>query len=397
MPTYNNARTLADVLARTLAQGFPVLVVNDGCTDATGEILRAFEGRVHVAVHPRNRGKAAALRTGFGAARRAGYTHAVTLDTDGQLDPAQIPDFVRAAERDPRALVVGSRDETKSDYPTRSRTGRRVSNFFVRLESGAVVSDSQCGFRVYPLGLVETVRCGAGHFGFETEVITRAAWAGCPLSEVPVYCTYSPPGGRVTHFRPWVDSIRAVGMHARLVFRALVPVPHPRWSGESASSEVGNPKERLIGRTLQWLNPARAWRELRRERAGRTEMAVGVGVGVLIANLPLYPVQTVAALYAAKRLHLNPLAVVLGSQLSTPPINVALVAGAISLGHFLRHGTWAAVTWLEIREHGVGPMMTTWLLDWLLGGLLMGLVLGTVAFGVSRTVLGWVPTKDARA
>jgi len=386
MPTFNNARTLRDVLERALAQGQAVIVIDDGCTDQTADELGAFEGRVQVIRHSCNRGKAAALRTGFAAASDAGYTHAITIDTDGQLDPAQIPDFVEMARGNPRALVVGCRDETAADYPARSRTGRRVSNFLVRLESGAEVSDSQCGFRVYPLEMVRIVRCSAGHFGFETEVITRAAWAGCEMRELPVYCTYHPTGGRVSHFRPWLDSIRAVGMHARLVVRALVPVGFRKWN-DNRPAIVRAPRWKS---GLDWINPARAWRELRQQRAGRTEMAVGVGTGVLIANLPLYPVQTLFALYTAKRLHLNPLSVVFGSQLSTPPINVALIAAAISLGHFLTHGTWIAISWVEVRDAGLLRMTATWLVDWAIGGAIIGVVLGAVAFAMTRIALGWI-------
>src|SRR5439155_15804669 len=135
--------------------------------------------RLVLLAHHQNRGKAAALRTGFAAAAERGHTHAVTIDTDGQHEPTDIPALLRAAEQSPKALIVGARDEMAADYPARSRVGRRGSNFFVWLESGLRVSDSQCGLRVYPLELLRVARCGAGYFGFETEILTRAAWAKC--------------------------------------------------------------------------------------------------------------------------------------------------------------------------------------------------------------------------
>src|SRR5205814_9377530 len=117
--SYNNAQTLADVLAGIEALGLAVIVVNDGSTDATAEILERWKaaGR-HGVTHPMNRGKAAALRTGFALARDLGFTHAVTIDTDGQLDPQQIPELLAAAEQAPNALVLGCRDDLHADYPT---------------------------------------------------------------------------------------------------------------------------------------------------------------------------------------------------------------------------------------------------------------------------------------
>src|SRR5436309_1986351 len=98
-PTYDNAATLRDVITRIVRRSLPVIVVNDGSTDATPEILAELrrDMRVQVATHQRNFGKAAALRTGFALAGAAGYTHAVTIDTDGQLDPEEIPRLLDAA------------------------------------------------------------------------------------------------------------------------------------------------------------------------------------------------------------------------------------------------------------------------------------------------------------
>jgi glycosyltransferase involved in cell wall biosynthesis len=225
IPTYNNDRTLRDIVLRTLVScDLPVLVFNDGSTDRTWEILKALRqdigSRLVLGMTERNQGKAAALQGGFTAGQLQGWTHAITLDSDDQLRPEEIPLLLQAAREHPGALVVGYRDASKADYPARSRIGRNISNFLIRLESGCRVQDSQCGFRVYPLRLVSAVRCRAGHFGFEAEIITRACRAGCEIVQVPVTCRYLPPGERVSHFRPWVDTVRGVRMHIRLVLRA---------------------------------------------------------------------------------------------------------------------------------------------------------------------------------
>jgi uncharacterized protein (DUF2062 family) len=394
-PTHNNARTLADVVMRITRLGLPVIVVNDGSTDATAEVLRAIEtssgGAVRVACHEENRGKGAALRTGFATAAETGFTHAITIDTDGQLDPEEIPAMLRAAEASPTALIVGTRDETKADYPARSLIGRRVSNLLVRLESGVRISDSQCGFRVYPLALTRAARCGAGFFGFETEIITRAAWAGWDVKEVVVTCRYLPIGERVSHFRPWLDSLRAVGMHARLLTRAMLPVPHHRSVAQQQFASLPTPASSdarpLCKRMIQWLSPARAWRELREENAGTQETAAALAVGAFIGNLPLYGLHTALSLYAARRLHLHPLAVVAGSHVSTPPVGPLLVVAAVGVGHYLLHGSWLAVTQLPNSAGAWMELAGKLLIEWSIGGTIIGAAIAGAVFGVATFLL----------
>lgn len=229
-PTYNNARMLADVLAHISAQRLPVMVVNDGSTDDTASILHRWsaqpiEGTLRQVIkHSRNRGKADALRTGFAAALEQGFTHAITIDTDGQLDPTQIADLRRAAEQYPTALIVGDRDIESDDYPAKSRAGRRISNLLVKIESGLIVSDSQCGFRVYPLELAIALPCHEGRYSYETEILTRYAWAGGEVRHVPVRCIYDVPGGRISHLNPRSDTLRGISMHAWLLGRSILPI-----------------------------------------------------------------------------------------------------------------------------------------------------------------------------
>lgn len=387
LPTFNNARTVGAIIARVLETGLPTIVVDDGCTDSTNQVLEKFENRIQIVRHRRNRGKGAALRSGFVAALAAGRSHAVTLDTDGQLNPEQIPEFIEASGSNPAALVIGVRDIHASDYPARSRIGRSISNFLVLLESGTKVADSQCGFRVYPLGLTQAVKCSTGHFGFETEIVTRSAWARCKFVEIPVTCTYSPPGGRVTHFRPFVDSLRAALMHARLIGRAFWPWGHAKWP-------VDQTRHRFTWRHVwNWISPRQAWKQLRRQEIGPTRVAVGVGIGVLIANLPIYPGQTLASLYTARRLRLNPLSVILGNQISTPPINFALIGVAIMVGHFIIHGSWPALSWLDVRHIHLWRTAEAFILDWIIGGIVLGLLLGAAAFGIVRALLACLPPR----
>jgi glycosyltransferase involved in cell wall biosynthesis len=240
-PTFNNAATLADLVARVRATGLPLIVVNDGSTDATRSILDplAASHGVQIQTHPINRGKAAALATGFAAASAMGYTHAATIDTDGQLFPEALPALADLARSRPRALVLGVRKWRIPRCPSKSLIGRGFSNAAIWCECGVKVTDTQCGLRVYPLALVAAAACRAGRFAFETEVIARAAWGGWPIVQVPVDCLYLPPGRRVSHFRPWRDSVAALGMHARLAMAALAVRRGKGWRPRSRGGERG--------------------------------------------------------------------------------------------------------------------------------------------------------------
>jgi uncharacterized protein (DUF2062 family) len=368
-PTFNNAATLMNVLRDLGALGLPVFVVDDGSTDETGAMLAQWKGGDadrFVITHAANRGKAAALRSAFDAALGCGFTHVITIDTDGQLCAEDIPALLTAAEANPAALVLGMRDEFAADYPMRSRWGRRASNLMVRLECGQRVGDSQCGLRVYPLAVISTLRCRAERFAFETEIITRCSWAGVPIVSMPVRCRYFPTDQRISHLKPVRETLRAVGLHARLLGQLLLPWPraaaHPSdisWSWRQAA---------------QWFSPPRAWRELRENAIGRTDFAVGFAIGVFIANLPLYGLQTILSLFCARRLHLHPLSVLSGSQISAPPLGPVLVAMAVAVGHFILRGSLPASADFHLVR--AGPL----LLDWIVGSLFVGATLAMASF-----------------
>jgi glycosyltransferase involved in cell wall biosynthesis len=228
VPVYNNVRTLKDILDRIDNTGIPVIVVNDGSTDNTLQVLEGWRSagvisqpsRI-VLEHHRNLGKAAALLKGFSTAKDMGYTHAVTIDSDGQLDPEQIPDLIAVAQNYPDALVLGVRDVSRSDYPIKSRLGRLLSNYLIWLECGKFITDSQCGLRVYPLAMVSRLKCRARRYSYETEIITRAVWAGWNIREVPVNCRYFRHSERVSHFNPWLDSALSLKMHMRLLLLSM--------------------------------------------------------------------------------------------------------------------------------------------------------------------------------
>jgi uncharacterized protein (DUF2062 family) len=387
-PTFNNDRTLKDLLRQLDLLSLPVIVVNDGSLDTTAEILDSWameSDRHEVLTHEGNRGKAAALRTAFARAAQGGYTHAITIDTDGQLDPAEIPNLIRSAAEVPTALVVGFRDAAAPDYPKASRVGRYWANVGVLWNSAARIIDSQCGFRVYPLKFLATLKCRADRYGYETEVLARYAWAGLPIRQVEVSCSYRVPEGRVTHYRPWKDSIAAGRMHVALLLRSCLPIPTPRYGDEGTGT--------VWHRFITWISPVRAWSAVRTDPAQRSRFATAFAIGVFIANLPLYGVQTLISLYAARKLRLNPLATVAGSHLSTPPVGALLIAGAIALGHRILHGTWPVLRNFDPSVEGYRVLIRSVMWEWLVGSVLLGTLLAVAAYVITWSLLQWLPLR----
>jgi glycosyltransferase involved in cell wall biosynthesis len=225
VPVFDNHRTVGEVVAGARALGFSVLVVDDGSRDGSGE--RALDAGGEVVRHEENKGKGAALKTGFRAAFSRGFTHAVSIDADGQHFPEDIPRLVAAARASPDALVVGAREwAAERHVQGKSAFGRSFSNFWVWFETGVRVADSQCGLRVYPLAHVTRLGLRRDRFDLEVEVIVRAAWAGLPVLSVPVRVHYPPPDERVSHFDLFHDNVRISLLNTALVARRLVPWPH---------------------------------------------------------------------------------------------------------------------------------------------------------------------------
>ncbi|HET9054212.1 MAG TPA: glycosyltransferase family 2 protein, partial [Cyclobacteriaceae bacterium] len=220
IPTYNNHHTLANVISGVQKYTNDVLVVNDGATDHTAGILAGYSG-LTVITHPQNRGKGAALRAGFKKALEMGYEFAITIDSDGQHFPDDIPLFIeRLNNSDGNLLLIGERNMAQQGIPRKSSFGNKFSNFWFWFETGITLSDTQSGFRLYPL-LLMPKRYFTPKFEFEIESIVRAAWKGVAVENVPVRVHYE-QHGRVSHFRPFRDFTRISILNTVLVTLTLV-------------------------------------------------------------------------------------------------------------------------------------------------------------------------------
>ncbi len=219
IPTYNNARTVADIVRRTLAVCPQVIVVNDGSTDDTLAVLEPLKDKIQLITYSRNCGKGHALRLGLESARKAGFDYAVTIDSDGQHSPEEIPALVAAAMGD-NTLVVGSRNIQADGMPAGNTFANRFSNFWFRLQTGISLPDTQTGFRIYPLHHLPCLALLTARYESELELLVFSAWRGVRL--VPVGISVSYPDDRITHFRPFWDFFRISLLNSVLCILALV-------------------------------------------------------------------------------------------------------------------------------------------------------------------------------
>ena len=232
IPSYNPGPQVDATVRAARAQWEPVWVVVDGSTDGSAERLEAMAATdtgLRVLRLPENRGKGAAVLHGLEAARAAGYTHALTMDSDGQHPADLIPSFMAASYGRPDAMVLG-RPVFDASAPLLRVRGRRISNGWTNLETlGAGIDDSLYGFRVYPVDPLIAVMRGQRwmrRFDFDTEAVVRLAWRGVPPLNLPAPVKYlSAEEGGVSHFNYLRDNLLLTWMHTRLMLGFLVRLP----------------------------------------------------------------------------------------------------------------------------------------------------------------------------
>jgi len=227
IPVYNHPRTVGQIASDAAATGCAVWVVDDGSTDDTPGAIAGLAG-VTVIRHAVNQGKGAALRTGMRAALDAGARWVITVDSDGQHIVSEALRLVRVVLDAPAgpSIVLGRREGMEAPtVPWTSRWGRRWSNFWVWMAGGSWVSDSQSGFRLYPVPETLQLPSQSTRFQFEMEVLVDAYRAGIPVRSADVSVEYAPPGGRISHLDPWKDFWRNTAMIVRLMLKRLAPRP----------------------------------------------------------------------------------------------------------------------------------------------------------------------------
>jgi uncharacterized protein (DUF2062 family) len=311
-----------------------------------------------------NRGKGAALRAGFKMAMDVGFTHAITLDADGQHFPSDIPDVLLRIAAEPRTLWIGNRAlrEDGADQPIRSAAGRKFGSFWYKFITGLEIRDTQCGFRAYPLAALAQLHCNGDRYEFEQEVLVKAAWNGTPVKEVPIHLYYAPRGTAVSHFRPVRDFLRIFKVNSKAVVIKLfapfliVDMPGATWRQKMAA---------LFRYELQAHSTPKeaAW-----------SLSLGVFIGLL--PIPFFQVLTIVGLTIALRLN-KPLAF-LGVSISSLPFLPFIIAAAVAIGKLVVPRTWGAL----FANSRFASIMTGGI-DWFFGSIILAFGAAGVCWVVS--------------
>lgn len=365
IPTFNNDHALATVLDGVLQYSDDVIVVNDGCTDLTDEILAGYK-QIRVIRIPENRGKGWALRLGFDFAASMGFRYAITIDSDGQHFADDLPLFLEVIEQNPGSMILGARNMAREEVPGSSNFGNKFSIFWFRIETGINVPDVQTGYRLYPLeSLTKITRVVSRKYEYEVEILVRLAWMGVNILSVPVRVYYAPREQRVTHFRKVRDFTRVSIANTILVFVALLWV-----------------------RPFAFLKSLRkkSFKELFTEYIvnsgdSNLNLALSVSLGLFIGVMPIWGWQMMAAFGLAQAFKLNKFIAVAASNISIPPmLPLIIFLSYIAGGWILGLNTSGIAYDSAIGLHWIKENLIQYLIGSLILGVGMVLVLGPITY-----------------
>jgi len=205
VPAYNAAQTVGDVIRSCREFVNNIVAINDGSRDETAGA--AMTAGAEVVTHPINRGKGAALKTGFAWALERGYDIVITLDADGQHLPREIPKFLRAREETHADLIIGGRSHLFGEMLPRRRMANRFSAWSISKASGKRITDSQSGFRLYSANLLRNIRLHTDGFDMESEIIVHAGRRGFKVLTIPIDLGFV-DGISTSHYKPLKDTLR---------------------------------------------------------------------------------------------------------------------------------------------------------------------------------------------
>ena len=222
IPTYNNAQTLESVIAEAVQYSETVILVNDGSTDETDEILSRWKEKLQLVSYTPNKGKGNALKEGFLKAKALGIESVITLDSDGQHKLSDLPLFVEAHKENSEAFIIGSRLFDNPNMPSGNNFANRFSNFWFHIQTLQKLPDTQTGYRLYPLKNIGFITPFNKRYEAELEILVRCAWKLVPLKPISIHVYYPPKEERVSHFRPGKDFFRISVLNTFLCLLAIV-------------------------------------------------------------------------------------------------------------------------------------------------------------------------------
>ncbi|WP_264564762.1 DUF2062 domain-containing protein [Flavobacterium sp. N3904] len=361
VPTYNNHKTLKRVLDSILVHTSDVIVVNDGSTDTTFQILEKYQNVVQIH-HHKNSGKGTAIRNGFKKAIELNYNYAITIDSDGQHFASDIPGFIEALKNEGDVLLIGSRNMTHENVPKKSSFGNKFSNFWFWFETGNKLEDTQSGFRLYPLDKIPS-RYFTNKFEFEIEVIVRAAWNNVPVKNIPIQVLYD-PSERVSHFRPFKDFTRISILNTVLVTIALFYIKPRHFFQKLKKKGI---KKFFLENVLE-------------SNDSNARKATSIALGVFIGISPFWGFQTIIVIALAVLFKLNKAIAFAFSNISFPPLIPFVIYGSLKIGSYFIISDKPLLLNTEMTFADIQKNISQYLVGSFVLATLMALLFGTTSY-----------------
>ena len=374
IPTYNNEKTLRRVVLEvmTIVPKESIIIVNDGSTDSTSEILNEFENHVLILKNEQNKGKGFSLRKGFKKAIELGFENAITIDSDGQHYPEDIQLIIEKGYENKGAVIMGSRNMQQDGVPQKSSFGNKFSNFWFKIETWITLPDTQTGFRLYPLEPLRKMHLFTNKFELEIEVIVRLAWKNVKFVPVQIRVKYD-PDERVSHFRPGRDFFRISVLNSILVTFALI---------------YYYPKRFLSIETLKLIK-----HEAIKPEETNLKKAFSIGFGFFMGIIPLWGFQLLIGIPLAVLFRMNKVLFIASANISIPPMIPLIIYFSLLTGQLFVQGNFEHSQLLDFSSDVVQNNIQ----QYFIGATVLAIIAFAVGFVLSYAFLSIVrknPTQQ---
>ena len=366
IPTYNNHKTLNRVIDGVLKYTQSIIIINDGSTDSTKSILESYSNIHHIHIE-KNKGKGNALRLGLQKAEDLGFDYAVSIDSDGQHYPDDIPLFIDALSQSENKdlLIIGARNLNADGMPKKNTFANKFSNFWYWAETGINLQDTQSGFRLYPVKTINKISFFTTKFEFEIEVIVKAAWKGVEVKNIPINVLYD-ESERVSHYRPFKDFIRISLLNTWLVIIALIYIK-PR-------DFFRKFKEKGFKRFF--------YEDFLGSEDSTIKKALSIVLGTFIGLSPLWGLHSFLSIFLAAVFKLNKVISFTFSNVSLPPFIPFIIYGSLKIGGLLMGSGFN----LQLHQIDQNFDIKTHLIQYVVGSFVLAtftsIVFGLIGFTV---------------
>ncbi len=367
IPTFNNSVVLGKVIKDVLQYTKNVIVVNDGSTDNTLDVLNKFS-EIKIKTYKKNKGKGFALRTGFKFAEELGYKYAISIDSDGQHYASDLPQFLLKLNKNKNAIIIGARNMDGQDQKQGSSFANKFSNFWFRIETAIKHPDTQSGYRLYPLKKINKIRYFSNKYEFEIEVIVRNSWRGVDIEAVPIEVFYPEKAERITHFRPFKDFFRISVLNTILVVCAII---------------FGLPAR--LFHNIKKKGFKRIFKEdILQAKDSNIKISKAIGFGFFMGIIPIWGWQVIVALALSQYFKLNKAIVVLAANISVPPMIPFILFGSFYMGALVLNKN---INLLHFTSDINLKTVSQDLFQYIVGAFVLAITLGLLTFLISFFLL----------